>query len=76
LGFDVKKETNSAAGTKMSHKTFGHTGFTGTSVWMDPESGVSIILLTNRVHPFRSYGGTIQSVRGAVADAVMESLVE
>ena len=37
----------------MSARAFGHTGFTGTSIWMDPERGTFVILLTNRVNPTR-----------------------
>ena len=35
----------------MPESAFGHTGFTGTSVWIDPEEGVVAVLLTNRIHP-------------------------
>ncbi len=51
LGWDTKSETGSSAGTLMGSKSYGHTGFTGTSVWIDPESGHFAILLSNRVHP-------------------------
>ena len=42
-----------AAGSLLSPRSFGHTGFTGTSMWMDPERELYVILLTNRVHPTR-----------------------
>lgn len=51
LGWDTKSKTGSSAGSKFSMKSFGHTGFTGTSVWVDPENRVFATLLTNRVHP-------------------------
>lgn len=51
LGWDTKSETGSSAGTKLGPKTYGHTGFTGTSLWIDPDSGNFGILLANRVHP-------------------------
>lgn len=51
LGWDTKSETGSSAGTKLGPKTYGHTGFTGTSVWIDPGTGNFGILLTNRVLP-------------------------
>jgi CubicO group peptidase (beta-lactamase class C family) len=51
LGWDTKSATGSSAGTSMGPSSFGHTGFTGTSVWCDPQNGNLIILLANRVHP-------------------------
>jgi CubicO group peptidase (beta-lactamase class C family) len=54
----------------MSPFAFGHTGFTGTSLWIDPESGVYVVFLTNRVHPART-NGAIQRIRPALHDAVM-----
>jgi CubicO group peptidase (beta-lactamase class C family) len=69
LGWEVPNGSNSA-GHLMSAGAFGHTGFTGTSIWIDPQSDVFVILLTNRVNPTREHRG-ITSVRTAVADAVM-----
>jgi beta-glucosidase-like glycosyl hydrolase/CubicO group peptidase (beta-lactamase class C family) len=74
LGFDTKSEGFSSAGQLTSSTTFGHTGFTGTSVWIDPERNLAIILLTNRVHPYRSYGEDISQIRARVADAVISSI--
>jgi CubicO group peptidase (beta-lactamase class C family) len=54
----------------MSPHAFGHTGFTGTSLWIDPENDVYVTLLTNRVHPTRE-NEAIKQVRRAVHDAVM-----
>jgi CubicO group peptidase (beta-lactamase class C family) len=51
LGWDTKSETGSSAGSKFGPRSFGHTGFTGTSLWIDPESETWAILLSNRVHP-------------------------
>ncbi|MDR8390509.1 serine hydrolase [Aliifodinibius sp. S!AR15-10] len=76
LGFDRKSPDFSTAGTLTSDRTFGHTGFTGTSIWIDPERNLSIIILTNRVHPYRSYGHNISKIRAAVADAVVSSIIE
>jgi CubicO group peptidase (beta-lactamase class C family) len=59
----------SSAGSLFSERSFGHTGFTGTSMWIDPARGVYAILLTNRVHPKRDREG-IGAVRAEVADAV------
>jgi CubicO group peptidase (beta-lactamase class C family) len=52
---------------------FGHTGFTGTSLWIDPTSGRFCVLLTNRVHPTRHHGGAIGALRTAVHAAVFGS---
>jgi beta-N-acetylhexosaminidase len=64
----------SSAGTRLSPTSFGHTGFTGTSLWLDPENGLFVILLTNRVHPTRENKAILQ-VRSSVADAVASALV-
>ncbi|MBO3801182.1 MAG: serine hydrolase [Thermoproteota archaeon] len=52
----VINDTNEpcSAGELMSREAFGHTGFTGTSVWVDPKKELIVVLLTNRVHPSRS----------------------
>jgi CubicO group peptidase (beta-lactamase class C family) len=72
LGWDTPS-ANSSAGTLMSKRAFGHTGFTGTSMWMDPETGVFVVLLTNRVHPTRE-NNQIREARPQIADAVMRGL--
>lgn len=71
LGWETPTGRNSA-GTKLSASAFGHTGFTGTSLWMDPERNLFVILLTNRVNPTRQ-NTKIGAVRAALADAVAES---
>ena len=71
LGWDTMLP-GSSCGSRMSRRAFGHTGFTGTSLWIDPERGVYVVLLTNRVHPTRA-NETIREVRPAVHDAVMEA---
>ncbi|KAA3620064.1 MAG: class A beta-lactamase-related serine hydrolase [Calditrichaeota bacterium] len=53
LGWDTRSKKGSTSGDLMSMFAFGHTGFTGTSVWVDPANDLFIILLTNRVHPTR-----------------------
>lgn len=53
-GFDGKSGNNSSAGRLMSGRSFGHLGFTGTSLWCDPEHEVVITVLTNRVCPTRA----------------------
>ncbi|HSF41228.1 MAG TPA: serine hydrolase domain-containing protein [Thermoanaerobaculia bacterium] len=73
LGWDTKSAEGSSAGTLFSSRSFGHTGFTGTSIWIDPERELFVILLTNRVHPTRE-NNLIREVRPAVADAVVRAL--
>lgn len=56
----------------MSRKSFGHTGFTGTSMWIDPERDLYVILLSNRVHPSRK-NRKIAAVRRDLAGAVVRA---
>ena len=75
LGWDTPSGEASSAGSRLSPRAFGHTGFTGTSLWVDPEAGLYVLLLSNRVHPSREGGlDAIRSVRRAVADASVEVL--
>lgn len=68
LGWDFRSlEGYSSAGTRFGPRSFGHTGFTGTSLWLDPDAGVFAILLTNRVYPSRENRAHI-AVRPAFAD--------
>jgi CubicO group peptidase (beta-lactamase class C family) len=72
LGWDTMLPTSSC-GSRMSPSAIGHTGFTGTSLWIDPDAGVYVVLLTNCVHPSRE-GDAIRRVRPAVHDSVMEEV--
>jgi beta-N-acetylhexosaminidase len=63
----------SSAGSLLSSRAFGHTGFTGTSLWIDPVHGLYVILLTNRVHPDRR-NQAIRAIRAQVADQVVRAL--
>jgi CubicO group peptidase (beta-lactamase class C family) len=72
LGWQKPDGTNSA-GHFMSERAFGHTGFTGTSIWIDPARDVFVILLSNRVNPTRA-NTKIGRVRVALADAVMATM--
>jgi CubicO group peptidase (beta-lactamase class C family) len=74
LGWDTPSGTSSA-GHYFSARSFGHTGYTGTSLWIDPERGVFVVLLTNRVNPTAENQRHV-ALRRAVADAVMESIVD
>jgi CubicO group peptidase (beta-lactamase class C family) len=68
IGWEKPNGTNSA-GHLMSRAAFGHTGFTGTSIWIDPARDLFIVLLTNRVDPTRN-NHKIGGVRIALADAL------
>ncbi len=73
LGWDGKSSEASSAGSLMSAATFGHLGFTGTSLWCDPEASVAVALVSNRVHPTRENPG-IRGLRVAVHDAVLRAV--
>ena len=72
LAWDTMLPTSSC-GRRMSPRSIGHTGFTGTSLWIDPDAGIYVVLLTNRVHPTRS-NDAILGIRPRVHDAVFEAL--
>jgi beta-glucosidase-like glycosyl hydrolase/CubicO group peptidase (beta-lactamase class C family) len=61
------------SGHYFSEHSFGHTGFTGTSIWIDPDRQLFVVFLTNRVHPTRE-NQKIQQVRRDLHDAVMQAL--
>jgi CubicO group peptidase (beta-lactamase class C family) len=71
LGWALKTRDDNSSGALMSPHAFGHTGFTGTSLWADPERDCSVTLLTNAVHYGRS---DLRSVRAEVADAALRGL--
>jgi CubicO group peptidase (beta-lactamase class C family) len=71
LGWDMMR-TTSSCGSKMSAAAVGHTGFTGTSLWIDPEQDFYAVLLTNRVHPEAGPNEPMQAVRRAFHDALLE----
>jgi beta-glucosidase-like glycosyl hydrolase/CubicO group peptidase (beta-lactamase class C family) len=74
LGWDFKTlKGYTSAGNLFGNKSFGHTGFTGTSIWIDPERNLFVIFLTNRVHPARS-NTKISKVRPALHDAIIEAI--
>jgi beta-glucosidase-like glycosyl hydrolase/CubicO group peptidase (beta-lactamase class C family) len=72
LGWDTPSD-ESSAGSLLSSKSFGHTGFTGTSIWVDPTRQLFIILLSNRVYPTHD-NNAIREVRREVADAVVRAI--
>jgi CubicO group peptidase (beta-lactamase class C family) len=63
----------SSCGTRLTTHAIGHTGFTGTSLWIDPALDLYVVFLSNRVHPTRE-GEGIQRVRAALHDAVVADL--
>ena len=69
-GWDLMRPTSSC-GSRMSSRAFGHTGFTGTSLWIDPERDCYVVLLTNRVHPAAGSSDGIQTLRRALHDALL-----
>jgi CubicO group peptidase (beta-lactamase class C family) len=73
LGWDTMRPTSSC-GTGMSPAAIGHTGFTGTSLWIDPLADLYVVFLSNRVHPRAGSSDAIQHVRRALHDAVMSSV--
>ncbi len=72
LGWETPTGSNSA-GRRLGARAFGHTGFTGTSLWIDPDQDLFVLLLTNRVNPTRQRQG-VGPVRMALADAVVGAL--
>jgi uncharacterized protein YbbC (DUF1343 family) len=73
LGWDVQTGFSSNRGELFPTGSFGHTGFTGTSIWIDPSSRTAVIFLSNRVHPVAKAG--INRLRGQVATVVASSIV-
>ena len=69
LGWDIAQGERSSAGDYFTESSIGHTGFTGTSIWIDPERDLFVVLLTNRVHPSATNKKHI-AMRRAVHDAV------
>ena len=74
LGWDTPSE-RSSAGDYFSARSFGHTGYTGTSIWVDPTQELAVILLTNRVNPTRENGRHIPLRRG-VHDRVARAITD
>lgn len=74
LGWDTPSK-GSSSGNYFSPRSFGHTGFTGTSIWIDPEKGLYVILLTNRVDPTRDNNRHVP-LRRAVADAAQKAILD
>ena len=73
LGWDTRALQGSSAGKYFSRDSVGHTGFTGTSIWMDLKKDVIAILLSNRIHPKRD-NEKIKQFRPLIHDAIMREL--
>ena len=73
LGWDTPSLTESSAGCHFSSASFGHLGFTGTSLWIDPGRQLSVTLLTNRTWPDRA-SQWIRQLRPQLHDAIVEAL--
>ncbi|MFL5385432.1 MAG: serine hydrolase domain-containing protein [Longimicrobiaceae bacterium] len=74
LGWDTPSR-NSSAGHYFGPRSFGHTGYTGTSIWIDPERGLFLVVLTNRVNP-TSENQKHVALRRALADAVQRAILD
>jgi len=74
-GLDVdSKHSPAPRGRRFARgKTFGHTGYTGTSLWIDPQNDAFVVLLTNRVHP--DDDAEIGTLRKRIATIVAEALL-
>ncbi len=75
LGWDTPSVEGSSAGHAFSQKSFGHLGFTGTSIWVDRGKELAVILLTNRVHPSRD-NVQIKLFRPALHDLIVDCIMD
>lgn len=74
LGFDTPTPPNSSAGRQISPRAVGHLGFTGTSVWIDPDADLVIVLLTNRVDRSPDDQTAIRAFRPRFHDAIFDQI--
>jgi CubicO group peptidase (beta-lactamase class C family) len=72
LGWDIDTDYATVRGDLFGSRSYGHSGYTGTSIWIDPETGTSVIFLTNRVHPDDK--GDIIALRSKVANVVAAAI--
>jgi CubicO group peptidase (beta-lactamase class C family) len=71
LGWDIKSGFSTNRGKRLSDAAFGHGGFTGTSIWIDPANDLFVIFLSNRLHPDGK--GSVNQLAGRIAEIVVES---
>lgn len=74
IAWDTKSPAGSSAGSRFSPASCGHLGFTGCSIWIDPDALVVAVLLTNRIHPTR-HNESIRDFRPAFHDAVFDDIL-
>jgi CubicO group peptidase (beta-lactamase class C family) len=72
LGWDGPSAMGSLAGDRLSRQAVGHLGFTGCSLWIDPRQEISIVLLSNFVHPTVHKDPRFRSLRPAIHDAILD----
>ena len=73
MGWDIQSRYSSAKGDFFSSHSYGHTGYTGTSLWIDPETQTFLIILANRVHP--NGKGNVKDLRTIIANLVGASIL-
>jgi CubicO group peptidase (beta-lactamase class C family) len=74
LGWDLDSAYSTAGGDLFGPRSFGHTGYTGTSVWIDPQTDMFLIFLTNRVHPDDK--GSLVVLRSRLANAAAAAVIK
>ncbi len=72
LGWDMPSQQDSTAGSELSRHSVGHVGFTGTSLWIDLERGMHVVVLSNRVHPSRD-NDKIREFRPLIHDLIVRA---
>jgi len=68
IGWDIDTDYSTLRGDLFGPASYGHSGYTGTSIWIDPETRTAVVFLTNRVHPDDK--GDIIAMRSKVANVV------
>jgi CubicO group peptidase (beta-lactamase class C family) len=74
LGWDMRSRYSANRGSKFSDAAFGHGGFTGTAIWIDPEKQLYVIFLSNRVHP--NGKGLVNPLAGKIGEIACEALID
>jgi len=74
LGWDLDSSYATCGGDIFGPNSYGHTGYTGTSIWIDPDTEIFVIFLTNRVHPYDK--GSVLSMRSKVANIVASAVTK
>lgn len=74
FGWDLDSDYATVRGDLFGYKSYGHSGYTGTSLWIDPETETAVIFLTNRVHPDDK--GEIIAMRSKVANIVAAAIIK